>query len=120
MPNPGILGQLSSLHEMMDQLAASMPPGDAARQFHPELGSLCWHLGRSVFLETYWLRQVLAGDDDLTRRVERLFTTGAMALGDQCAALPPIDHLRNWAAEIWDEHLLRLANPGLLPHHPLL
>lgn len=120
MTNAAILGPLSSLHEMLTQLPLSIPPDQAARQFHPQLGSLAWYLGRSVYLETYWLRQVLHGDDDLTSRVERLFTPGAMPLAQQCEGLPPIDHLLNWAAEIQGEHLRRLANPGELPQHPLL
>ncbi len=120
MTNAAILGQLSSLHEMLAQLPLSIPRDQAARQFHPQLGSLAWHLGRSVYLETYWLRQVLFEDDDLTRRVEQLFTPGAMPLAQQCAALPPVEHLLNWAVEIQGEHLRRLANPGELPDHPLL
>jgi gamma-glutamyl hercynylcysteine S-oxide synthase len=34
--------------------------------------------------------------------------------------LPPVGHLLNWAADIFDEHLRRLANPHLLPPHPWL
>ncbi len=120
MTNAAILGPLSSLHEMLAQLPLSIPRDQAARQFHPQLGSLAWCLGRSVYLETYWLRQILFEDDDLTRRVEQLFTPGAMPLAQQCAALPPVEHLLNWAAEIQGEHLRRLANPGELPDHPLL
>lgn len=120
MANPSILGPLSSLHEMMGQLLTSVPANDATRQYHPELGSLCWYLGRSVYQETYWLRQVLTGDEDLSQRVEHLFTPGARSLAEQCAQLPPVEHLLNWAVEIQDEHLTRLANPGLLPEHPLM
>jgi iron(II)-dependent oxidoreductase len=36
------------------------------------------------------------------------------------AAVPPRDHLLNWALEIFDQDLTHLANPGLLPGHPLL
>jgi iron(II)-dependent oxidoreductase len=120
MTDPAVLGPLSALHEMTAQLAASVPFADAARQYHPQLGSLSWLLGRSVYLETYWLREQVAGDDALTRRIAHLFTPGAMDLAAQCAALPPLDHLLNWAVQIREEHLLRLANPGMLPQHPLL
>lgn len=120
MTDTAILGQLSALHEMMGQLVTTVPAPDATRQFHPDLGSLAWYLGRSVYLETYWLRQMLNNDDDLTRRVEHLFNPGTLSLAEQCAALPPVDHLLNWAAEIQDEHLLRLANPGMLSDQPML
>ena len=90
MTDTAILGQLSSLHEMMSKLMSSIPQAEATRQFHPELGSLCWYFGHSVYLETFWLRQVLSGDDNLTRRVEHLFTPGTLPLSEQCAALPPV------------------------------
>ena len=35
-------------------------------------------------------------------------------------ALPPQDHLLNWALEIFGHHLTLLANPGMLPEHPWL
>jgi iron(II)-dependent oxidoreductase len=34
--------------------------------------------------------------------------------------MPPKDHLLNWGAEILDHHMMLLANPGMLPEHPLL
>ncbi len=120
MTSPEILGRLASLHELTAQLIEAAPAADAARQYHPELGSLAWYFARSVYLETYWLREVILGDDRLTRRVAHLFTPGSMTLAEQCAALPPRDHLLNWAAEIRDQHLMTLANPGSLPPHPLL
>lgn len=120
MTSPEILGRLASLHELTAHLVESTPGSDIGRQYHPDMGSLAWYFGRSVYLETYWLREVIQGDDDLTRRVAHLFTPGAMPLAEQCAALPPPDHLLNWAAEIRDTHLVTLANPERLPAHPLL
>lgn len=120
MTDPAILGPLSSLHEMTAHLLESVPAQDAARQYHPQLGSLAWYFGRGVFLETYWLRQYLNNDDDLTKRIEHLLTPGSLSLAEQCASLPDSDHLLNWAAEIRDHHLMLLANPGMLPDHPFL
>ena len=120
MTSPQILGQLSGLQGMMRELVDSVPTAEANARFHPELASLGWYLGRTVYRETYWLREILAGDPDLTRRVWKLFTPGELTLDEQCARLPPPDHLLNWAREIQDEHLRRLATPGELPDHPLL
>ena len=120
MTSPAILGPLSSLHQMLIHLVENIPEADANRQFHPRLGSVAWYLGRCVYQELYWLREIVSGDADLSVRVEQLFAPGAMPLVEQCARLPPKDHLLNWAAEIQEEHLLRLANPGSLPEHPLL
>ena len=115
MTSPEILAQISGLQEMMRDLLRSAPETDVNAVFHPKIAALGWYLGRSVFRETYWLREVLAGDSDLVDRVRPLFTPGTMDLEAQCARLPPPDHLLNWAAEIQDEHLRRLATPGGLP-----
>jgi len=109
------LGQLSHLHELLIQLVASLPDAELRRCRHPALYPPGWYLGRAVYLETYWLRKRLAGDDDLAHRVRHIFAKGACTPAAAGALLPPPDHLLNWALEIQDEHLTRLANPGLLP-----
>ena len=120
MTNPAILGTLHNLHEMQAQLMESVSDADATRQYHANLGSLKWLFGSGVYLELFWLREALCGDNDLTERVKRLFQTGSLDLSEQCRQLPPKEHLLNWASEIREEHLLRLANPGLLPDHEFL
>jgi iron(II)-dependent oxidoreductase len=76
--------------------------------------------GASVYQELYWLREVLRGDDDLSKRVEPMFRPGTLSRPEQCERLPSKDHLLNWAAEIRDDHLMRLANPAMLGRHPFL
>jgi iron(II)-dependent oxidoreductase len=120
MTSPILLGQLSSLHQMQQQLLSAVPPEDASRQFHPELPSLCWLYGRGVHLELHWLRAFLQQDDEPSRRIEHLFTPGDLTLAEQCRRLPSTQHLIHWADEIRDEHLRRLATPGALPEHPHL
>jgi iron(II)-dependent oxidoreductase len=105
---------------MLLQLVESVPDADAACQYHPQLGSLSWYLGRSVYQELFWLRETLAQDRDLSARIEHLFSPGRLPLAEQCTLLPPKDHLLNWAHEILEHHLVLLANPGQLPAHPLL
>lgn len=104
----------------MLELVESVPEADFNRQLVPELGSLAHILGQRVHAELYWLREVIQGDDDLSKRVAHLFRPGAMPLADQCRHLPPKDHLLNWAAEVMEQHLMLVANPALLPKHQLL
>lgn len=120
MPLPRLLGSLDNLHRMMVDLVQALPDADVRRQSHPALHPPGWYLGRAVYLETYWLRERLLGDTDLTSRVRHVFASGAATPAQTGALLPPRDHLLNWALEIQDEHLTRLANPALLPSHPLL
>lgn len=120
MTSPILLGQLSSLHEMQQHLLISIPAKDATRQFQPELPSLSWLYGRGVYLELYWLRAFLAQDEELTHPIRHLFSPGDLTLSEQCCQLPPVEHLIRWAGEIRDEHLRRLATPGVLGDHPYL
>ncbi len=115
-----LLGQLSGLHQMMTHLAKSVPETDCYRRFHPELPPLAWLLGRAVYLETYWIREVLQQDADMTARVRDFFAHGVEPTEELAAQLPPLEHLLNWALELQDENLTRLANPGMLPEHPML
>ena len=115
-----LLGQLSRLHQMMAQLLESVPEADCYRAFAPGLPPLAWLLGRGAYAETYWLREVLAGDDDMTARVRPFFAAAVELEEALWEQLPPRDHLLNWALELQDENLTALANPGQLPEHPLL
>ena len=109
------LGPLSNLHQMLVQVVESLPDSDLRRCPHPALYPPGWYLGRAVYLETYWLRERLGGDDGLTQRVRHIFGTNACPPAAAGTLLPPREHLLNWALDIQDEHLTRLANPGLLP-----
>lgn len=120
MTSPQILGPLASTHERLCQLVEDLPASELHRRFVPTRPAIAWLFGRSVYLETYFLRELIGGDAELTDRVRHLFGAGVEATPEIEAQLPPKDHLLNWAQEIFDEHLTRLANPELLPHHPLL
>ncbi|MCU7803096.1 MAG: SUMF1/EgtB/PvdO family nonheme iron enzyme [Candidatus Thiodiazotropha sp. (ex Lucinoma borealis)] len=120
MTSTTLLSQLSGLYEMQLHLLTSIPAEDCAKQYHPQLASLNWYFGRGVYLELHWLRAELEGDDDLALRVNQLFSTGQLSLQQQCAQLPPVNHLINWGSEVHDEHLRRLATPAALPDHPIL
>jgi len=113
-----LLGTLSNLHQMMAQLVIDLPADQVNHPFHPHLPPVGWLFGRAVFLETHWIRGLVTGETDLADRVRHIF--GMDHADGFEALLPPKDHLLQWANEIQDEHLSRLANPRLLPSHPLL
>jgi iron(II)-dependent oxidoreductase len=125
-PNPQILAALGSLHEMLRELLRGLSEADARQPYDPRLGCPSWQFAHAVYQETYWLREVIAGDQDLTARIRHLFPGSGLeappgpALTDACGQLPPPAHLIRWGAEIQDEHLRRLSTPGALPGHPLL
>jgi gamma-glutamyl hercynylcysteine S-oxide synthase len=118
MTHPAILSQLSNLQAMMGDLARGLPADDARRRWHPRLAPLAWYLGRAVYRELHWLREVLTGDADLADRVRPIFATGEEEASGE--GLPPLDHLLAWAEEVWGEHLRRLATPGAWPNNALM
>jgi iron(II)-dependent oxidoreductase len=120
MKHHELLGQLSVLHQMMSHLIDSVPEADCYRRHHPQLPPLAWLLGRAVYLETYWLREVVQQDADMTARVRPLFGAGVEPDPALLQQLPPREHLLNWALELQDQNTMLLANPALLPAHPLV
>jgi iron(II)-dependent oxidoreductase len=117
---PLALGALAGVHELILQLAESLPARDFNRRFEPALPGAGWLVGRAVYLELALLRGEVMGDDDLAARVRHLFATDEPANPELDAQLPPQEHLLGWAGEVFDQHLTWLANPGMLPQHPLL
>jgi iron(II)-dependent oxidoreductase len=120
MTSTTLLGQLSNLYQMQIDLLQSIPPEECAKQFHPELASLNWYFARGVYLELLWLRERLHNDNDLSKRVEQLFSPSELSIEQRCRQLPPVEHLINWGSQIHDEHLRRLATPSAMPNHPWL
>ena len=114
------LGRLSGLQQMILGLTESLPEPDLYRPLHPGLAPLAWYLGRAVYLETYWVREVVQGDQEMTARVRDIFSPDLERDPGAWRRLPPFDHLLNWALELQEENLVRLANPRRLPDHPLL
>ncbi|MBF0471589.1 MAG: SUMF1/EgtB/PvdO family nonheme iron enzyme [Gammaproteobacteria bacterium] len=109
-----LLGQLSGLQQMITQLLLSLPEEAVYHRYLPQLPSMAWLLGRGVYVESWWLRHYLPGEEDKIERVTHLFTPEAALDEALQQQLPPRDHLLNWALELQEENLLRLANPELL------
>jgi iron(II)-dependent oxidoreductase len=123
MSSSQLLTQLASLHDLMGAGLRQLSAEQAMARPLPGRPSMAWIFARSVYRETFWLREQLGQDKDLTERARPFFTDpreGGMPLSEQCRHLPPPEHLLDWAREIQDEHLRRLATPGAMPSHPLL
>ena len=118
MQQHALLGQLSGLQQMQRHLFESIPEAACYQHLIPSIPSLAWLFGRGIYLECYWLREVVEGDASVTDRIRGLFSAHLDYSPE--ASLPDRDHLLNWGLELQDENLMRLANPALLPHHPLI
>lgn len=120
MSQSELLGHINGLHQMMNHLLEASDETACRRRFVPGLPPLAWLFGRAVYLESYWLREVVLGDDDLTSRVRHLFAHGVVPDEAVIEQLPPNQHLLNWALELQEQNLTLLANPKHLPAHELL
>ncbi|MEN8214192.1 MAG: SUMF1/EgtB/PvdO family nonheme iron enzyme [Pseudomonadota bacterium] len=114
------LGRLNHLHQLLQALLESVPDEETRCCYHSQLQSLAWYFGRAVYLETLLLRTVVQGEDGLAERVAHIFGDERPCSTELTVQIPPREHLLNWALEIFEENLTRLANPMLLPDHPLL
>ena len=115
-----LLGHLSGLHQMMSHLLEATDEADCTKRFEPSLPPIAWLFGRAVYLESYWLREVVLGDADLTARVRHLFACSVEPDEAIIQQLPPKEHLLNWALELQEQNLTLLANPKQLPEHELM
>ncbi len=69
---PEIL-RFAEMQNALRELIAPLDEQDCRAQFHPSLSPLGWHLGHATFIENYWLREALLGDDRATAPVRELY-----------------------------------------------
>ncbi len=115
-----LLGHLNGLHQMMSHLLEAADEAACSRRFEQSLPPIAWLFGRAVYLETYWLREVVMGDDDMSARVRHLFGHNVEPDETVMQQLPAREHLLNWALELQEQNLTLLANPKQLPEHALM
>ena len=118
------LGQLTGMHQMMYQLIKSVPEEFCYQTNNPDIPPMAWLYGRAIYVETYWLREVLQEQGDKSGLVREIFKAGKGNDKATLAQLPPFDHLLNWALELLDDNVMRFANPSLndgkVHNHPMM
>lgn len=120
-----LLGQIHGLQSMMAEILNSVDEGDGYQMIERGLPPLAWLYGRCVYAETYWVREVLENDKDMTQRVKHIFANNIPLSETLLKAIPNREHLFNWALELQDDNLMKLANPSMLEKtasadHPLI
>lgn len=56
-----LLEQLSYFQTLVLNTVTATDDTAYAKQFHPSLSPIGWHLGHCIFTENYWLRERLLG-----------------------------------------------------------
>ncbi len=71
--NDQIAVRLSFLHGRLIKQFSSYSEKDLRTQYHPDLSQLGWHLAHIAFIEQYWLREVVLGDNSRTENLHQYF-----------------------------------------------
>ena len=88
-------------------------------QFHPDLSSMGWHLGHGIFIENYWLHEVIANNKAFTAD-DSLFIPENCPRPERGPRLPPLQQLLAQAQEQQDSNaLLLIEKIPPLSQHPL-
>ncbi len=114
------IGQLHQIQDMLIGLVENLDDEQCRTVYQPGMHSIGWYLGQAVYLETFLIRELLQQDDAMTSLVRHLFAhdiTPDAAIYNQ---LPPREHLLNWALELQEDNLVKLANPKIFGSNPAL
>lgn len=89
-------------------------------QFHHDLSPAGWHLGHGLYIENYWLHEVIGGDSQYTEEASSLFVPENCPKPARGPRLPPLAELLNTVHDQQDSNdlLLMQMNPPQ-SEHPL-
>ena len=112
------LDTLSETHATIQSMAITLSDTDYRTQYHTDLSPLGWHVGHCLFIESYWLREVVLGDDSLTADLAWLYIPENIVKPKRGPALPPIDEHLAWCQEIATEnhHILQQPTAAFTTH----
>lgn len=108
----GIQNQTRKLFENMDDIHYRL-------QFHHDLSPMGWHLAHGLFIENYWLHEVIQGDNQFTHD-KSLYLPQNCPKPERGPRLPPLkDLIQEIHQQQDDNDLLLLEKTPPLSDHPL-
>jgi iron(II)-dependent oxidoreductase len=119
MTRPATLARLRDVQRRLCALVEDLDDEAYRAQFHPDLSPLGWHLGHCAFIENYWLREVVLGDDRLTRPWTHHYIPANSAKPERGPALPPMREMLD-AVRRQQSDIVRLLSEGSAQPHSLL
>ncbi len=117
---PDTLAELKAVQNLINQTGRQLNDHDYRQQYHVDLSPLGWHVGHCAFLETFWLRETLLGDDSVTAAHHELYFPENLPKPQRGPALPEqLAHIE-WCEQLQAEnHELMLNPPAILSEQPL-
>ena len=112
------LEQLALAQNLVTALVEDVDDAVCRTQYSPELSPLGWHLGHCVYVECYWLHELVRGDASVTAPLHSLYQPPCTPKPERGRHLPPHAALLAWAHDLQAYNLHYLANldPALAGH----
>lgn len=116
------LTQLRSIHQHLIKLVEFLSDSEYRQQFHPDLSPAGWHIGHCLWVENYWLREVLIGDDRCTHDLAHYYQPQLSPKAERGAKLPPMEVQITQVAKGFQDNILLLTDSHdvIDPSHSLL
>ncbi|MGH8502626.1 MAG: SUMF1/EgtB/PvdO family nonheme iron enzyme [Gammaproteobacteria bacterium] len=113
--------ELRAVQQDLCALVEDLDDESYRAQFHPDLSPVGWHLGHCAFIENYWLREVVHGDDRLTAPLAHYYVPARSPKPQRGLGLPPKEKLLDSVRRQQADNLRLLAQAATrAPRHPLL
>lgn len=111
--------RLRAIQNLTRQLFNNLNDIQYRLQFHPGLSPAGWYLGRGIFIENYWLHEVIQNDNQFTAN-KPLFTADHCPPAQRGPRLPALKTtLENMSAQQDENDLLLMYKTPPLSEHPL-
>lgn len=110
--------RLRAIQNKILRLFDDMDDHTYRNQFHTDLSPIGWHLGHCVYIENYWLHEVVQQDTSLTHHLEQLYIPENCPKPERGGKLPEKNTLLRQAHEDQDNNdiLLLEMEPPLSEH----
>jgi gamma-glutamyl hercynylcysteine S-oxide synthase len=103
------LAQLRGIHNRLRALVLPLDEAEIRQQFHPELSPIGWHLGHCCFIENYWLREGVQGDNSKTGHLHDLYFPERSPKAERGGKLPDKEKLLEQTLADHEQNLLLLS-----------
>lgn len=116
-----LLRELQELQNETVNIVSSVAEQDYKQQFHPDLSPIGWHLGHSVYTESYWIREQLLGKQTIDASLKSLYIPELSNKQSRGSALPDKTEFLEWARTTQSENraLLESAIINKIDHQLL-
>lgn len=100
-----LIHELDQSQQKLLETMHIVPAEDCYPQFHPDLSPLAWHLGHCAFIEAYWIREAVIGDNTITEPLKDLYFPWLSPKADRSRRMPDFDKQLKFSKTLFKEHL---------------